>query len=148
MAPGTFRAGYSYSQTFQDGDNGFSSNYFAPNAGQTAGFGTTGNLQTNTEFASFTTGENLGRIQNSIYGTASQYSGSYFYQGASTSSVTDRLSYAVYRWLTVFGTVGYENYDYPRNGYRLSDATWTVGVTLTPKRDQHADCSVRSGCRC
>ena len=129
---GTVTAGYSYSQTFQDGDNGFASNYFAPNSAQTAGFGTTGNLQTNTEFASFTTGENLGRIQNTISATASQFSGSYFYQGASTSSVSDRLSYAVYRWLTIFGTVGYEDYDYPRSDYRLSQPTWTVGVTLSP----------------
>lgn len=129
---GTLTAGYSYAQTFQDGDNTFSPYYYAPNAAQTAGFGTTGNLQTNTEFLSYTTGENLGRIQNSISATASQFSGSYFYQGASTSSVTDRLSYVVYRWLTVFGTVGYEEYNYPRSGYKLDEPTWTVGVTLTP----------------
>ena len=129
---GTVTAGYSYSQTFQDGDNGFNSTYFSPNSAQTAGFGTTGNLQTNTEFASYTTGENLGRIQNAISATASQFSGSYFYQGASTSTVSDRLSYVLYRWLTVFGTVGYEDYNYPRSGYQLSEPTWTVGVTLTP----------------
>ena len=128
---GTLTVGYSYAQTFQDSASG-STPYFAPNAAQTAGFGTTGNLQTNTEFASYTTGENLGRIQNSVSATASQYSGSYFYQGASTSAVSDRLSYVVYRWLTVFGTVGYENYNYPRSGYKLSEPTWTVGVTLTP----------------
>ncbi len=129
---GTLTVGYSYSQTFQGSDNNFNQLYFAPNSAQTAGFGSTGNLQTNTEFASFTTGENLGRIQNSLSATASQFSGSYFYQGASTSSVTDRLSYVVYRWLTVFGTVGYENYNYPRSRYKLSEPTWTVGVTVTP----------------
>ena len=129
---GTATAGYTYAQTFQDSDNGFAQTYFAPNSAQTAGFGATGNLQTNTEFGSFTTGENLGRIQNTISATASQFSGSYFYQGASTLSVTDRLSYVVYRWLTVFGTVGYEEYNYPRSGYNLSEPTWTVGGTLTP----------------
>ncbi len=129
---GTATVGYTYSQTFQDGDNRFNNLFLAPNAGQTAGFGSTGNLQTNTEYASFTTGENLGRIQNSISATASQYAGSFYYQGASTSSIVDRLSYAVYRWLTVFGTVGYQKYDYPRSNYRLDQPTWTVGVTLTP----------------
>ena len=131
---GTLRVGYAYSQTFQDDDNRFASPYFAPTSAQTAGFGATGNLQTNTEFASFTTGENLGRISNSISATASQFSGSYFYTGASTSSVTDKLSYVVYRWLTVFGTVGYEDYNYPRSGYKLDEPTWTVGVTLTPNQ--------------
>lgn len=129
---GTVTAGYTYAQTFQDGDNQFSQNFFAPNAGQFAGFGTTGNLQTNTEFGSYTTGENLGRIQNILSATASQFSGSPYYQGASTFSVTDRLSYEVYRWLTVFGKLGYQDYNYPRSGFSLSQPTWTIGVTLTP----------------
>ena len=129
---GTITVGYTYSQTFQDSDNGYNSVYLAPNAAQTAGFGTTGNLQTNTEFGSFTTGENLGRIQESISATASQFAGSYYYQGASTLSATDRLSYVVYRWLTVFGTIGYQEYNYPRSGYLLDQPTYTVGVTLTP----------------
>lgn len=129
---GTATVGYVYAQTFQDGDNDFSSTYFAPNAAQTAGFGTTGNLQTNTEYGSYVTGEDLGRFQYALSASANQYSGSYFYQGASTYSITNRLSYLVYRWLTVFVTGGYENYDYPHSGYRLNQPTWTVGVTLTP----------------
>lgn len=129
---GTVTVGYRYSQTFQDGDNQYNQNFLAPNAGQLAGFGTTGNLQTSTEYGSYTTGENLGRVQNSISATASQYSGSYYYQGASTFSVTDRLSYELYRWLTVFGTVGYEEYNYPRSGYALNQPTWTLGATVTP----------------
>lgn len=129
---GTATVGYTYAQTFQDSDNRYNSIFLAPNAAQTSGFATTGNLQTNTEYASFTTGENLGRIQDSISATASQFSGSYYYQGASTSSVINRLSYAVYRWLTVFGTVGYQTYDYPKSGYRLNEPTGTIGVTLTP----------------
>lgn len=129
---GTAALGYTYAQTFQDSDNRFDSIYAAPFASQTAGFGTTGNLQTNTEFGSFTTGENLGRIQESISARASQYAGSYYYQGASTFSVTDRISYSVYRWLTVFGTGGYQGYHYPRSGYDLNEPTWTIGATLSP----------------
>lgn len=129
---GTLTAGYTYSQTFQSGDNQYNPVFFAPNAAQTAGFGTTGNLQTNTEFGSFTTGENLGRIQNTISAAASQLSGDYFYQGASTLSGSNRLSYAVYRWLTVFGIIGYEEYNYPRSGYKLNEPTWAVGATVSP----------------
>ena len=129
---GTATLGYTYAQTFQDGDNNFNSLYLAPNAAQTAGFATTGNLQTNTEYGSYVTGEDLGRFQYSISATASQFAGSSFYQGASTYSVSNRLSYLVYRWLTLFGTVGYENYDYPRSGFSLSQPTWTIGATVTP----------------
>ena len=129
---GTVTVGYMYAQTFQDSDNRYNSLFLAPGAANTAGFGTTGNLQTNTEFGSFTTGENLGRVQESISASASQLSGSYFYQGASTLSVTDRLSYAVYRWLTVFVTGGYQEYNYPRSSYLLDEPTYSVGVTLTP----------------
>ena len=129
---GTATIGFTYAQTFQDSDNRYDSIFLAPGAAQTAGFGTTGNLQTNTEYGSFTTGENLGRIQENISATASQYAGSFYYQGASTFSVINRLSYAVYRWLTVFGTVGFQSYDYPRSNYRLNDPTGTLGLTLTP----------------
>lgn len=129
---GTATVGLTYAQTFQDGDNRFNSIYLAPNAAQTAGFGTTGNLQTTTEYGSFSTGENLGRIQESISASASQFSGSYYYRNASTLSVVDKLSYVVYRWLSVFGTVGYQEYNYPTSNYQLDEPTWTVGVTLTP----------------
>ena len=129
---GTVTAGYSYSATFQDGNNGFVNNYFAPTAGSTAGFATTGQLQTNTEFATFSTGENLGRVQDLVQAAASQNGGSTFYQGSSTLSVRNTISYALYRWLAVLASGGYQEYNYPNGGYNLRQPTWSVGLTLTP----------------
>ena len=130
---GTVTAGYSYSQTFQDSDNQFSNNYFAPNAGQLAGFGTTGNLQTNTEYGSYTTGENLGRIQNIRFLVLLAST-----QVAITiKELLHSRSLTVYRMnsivgLTVFGTVGYQDYNYPRSGFSLSQPTWSIGATVSP----------------
>ena len=133
---GTLIAGYSYARTFQDGYGSVPSFAgFAPNAAATAGYGTTGNLATNSEFASFTTGENLGRVQDTTAVNATQNSGSDFYQGSSTFVVSNTASYAVYRWLTVLGSIGYEQYRYPRAAYSLSEPTWSVGVTVTPNAD-------------
>ena len=139
---GTVTVGYSYARTFQDGNTGFqnynnafASNLFTTNSGSAAGYGTTGNLETNTEYGSFTTGENLGRVQDSIQATASQNGGSTFYQGSNTLSASNTVSYSVYRWLALLASVGYEEYNYPQAGYRLNEPTWSVGVTLTPNPD-------------
>ncbi len=145
---GTLTAGYAYSRTFQSGDNtvtpfsnslGFNTvngpAFNTLNSTATAGFGTTGDLATNTEYATFTTGENLGRIQDTLSVTASQNSGSSFYQGSSTFAANNTLSYAVNRWLAVLGSVGYQEYRYPQGGYNLSEPSWAVGVTLTPNPD-------------
>ena len=132
---GTIVAGYAYARTFQSSDNNFRPGLLAPNAVSSAGFGTTGDLQTNSEFASFTTGENLGRFQDKIAVNATQNSGSPFYDGSSTFSASNEVSFALYRWLTLLASVGYERYDYPAAGYRLSEPTWTIGATLTPNPD-------------
>ena len=132
---GTVTAGYSYSRTFQDGNNRFTDNFFAPTAGSNAGFGATGDLATNTEFGTFTTGENLGRVQDTVEATASQNDGSFFYQGSSTLSVRNTISYAIYRWLAVLASGGYQEYNYPNGNYHLRQPTWSVGVTLTPNAD-------------
>jgi uncharacterized protein (PEP-CTERM system associated) len=133
---GTLTAGYTYSRTYQ---NGYGSvppvSGLAPNAAATAGFGTTGNLATNSEFATITSGENLGRIQDSVSVLATQNSGDPIYQGSSTFVASNTASYALYRWLTVLGSIGYEEYRYPNAGYSLSEPTWTVGATLTPNAD-------------
>lgn len=133
---GTLTAGYAYSRTFQDGFGSVGPVAgFAPNATGTAGFGATGNLATNSEFADFVTGENLGRVQDKVSVLVTQNSGSDFYQGSSTFVASNTASYAIYRWLSVLGSFGYEQYRYPRAGYSLSEPTWSVGVTLTPNPD-------------
>ena len=132
---GTVTAGYVYSASFQDNPGDIPSNFIAPNAGPTAGFGTTGNLQTNTEYATFTTGENFGRIQYAGSITASQNGGSTFYQGSNTFADDNQLSYALYRWLTLLASVGYQEYHYPNGGFNLTEPSWSVGATVIPNAD-------------
>lgn len=132
---GTVTAGYTYARTFQDSPGNIPPGFVAPNASNTAGFGTTGDLATNTEYASFVTGENLGRIQDSASVSASQNGGSAFYQGSSTFAANNTVSYAVYRWLSLLASVGYEEYDYPSSHYSLSEPSWSVGVTVTPNAE-------------
>ena len=132
---GTLTAGYVYSASFQDSAGNVPVNFFAPNAAPTAGFGTTSNLRTHTEYASFTTGENLGRFQNTTSVSASQNGGSRFYQGSTSFSANNQLSYALTRWLTLLASVGYEEYKYPNGGYSLTEPSWSVGVTVIPNAD-------------
>ncbi len=134
-ANGTLTVGYTYARTFQDADTDFGQVFSAPNANATAGFGTTGSLATNSEYASYTTGENFGRVQDTISVNASQNSGDPAYQGSSTLSANNTVSYALYRWLTLLASVGYEEYNYPQLGYRLSNPTFSVGATITPNAD-------------
>jgi hypothetical protein len=132
---GTFTAGYIYNRTFQGDYNNFGNVALVPDAANSAGFGALGNLSTNTEFATFTTGQNLGRVQDSISVTASQNSGSVFYDGSSTLQANNTVSYALYRWLTLLATGGYEEDNYPHSGYRLNEPTWLIGATVTPNPD-------------
>lgn len=132
---GTVTVGYVYSASFQDDNGNVPYNFIAPNAVSTAGYGATGNLRTNTEYASFTSGENLGRVQYSGSISAGQNSGSPFYQGSTTLQDTNQVSYALYRWLTLLASVGYEEYKYPNGGYNLTEPSWSVGFTLIPNAD-------------
>ncbi len=132
---GTLTVGYTYARTFQSGNNNYAQFFPASTATNTAGFGTIGDLETSTEFGSFTTGENFGRIQNTLSATASQNGGGAFYQGSSTFAATNTVSYSVVRWLSLLASVGYEEYSYPQSGYRLSEPTWSVGATVIPNAD-------------
>lgn len=131
---GTLNVGYRYSRVFQDSDNRYEQFYPTVNTIGAAplGYGGTGNLETHTEYATFSTGENLGRIRNTAAIMASQNGGSRLYAGSSAVVFDDVLSYAVYRWLTVFGSVGYQYLNYPSVGYTLSEPTWSVGATVIP----------------
>lgn len=132
---GTLTVGYSYSASFQDNPGNIPFGIVAPNSIPTAGYGTTGRLFTNTEYGSFTTGENLGRVQDTASVSASQNSGSTFYQGSSTFTANNEISYALYRWLTILADVGYQEYNYPNGGYKLSQPSWAVGFTVIPNAD-------------
>ncbi|HTZ69511.1 MAG TPA: hypothetical protein VMB71_02575 [Acetobacteraceae bacterium] len=89
-------------------------------------------LATERAFASFTTGENLGRFQNRVGFDGSWYDGSGELRDGRRVLVTDDASYAVNRFFTLLGEVGYENTDYPEGGFSYVGGVWAAGVRLTP----------------
>ena len=142
---GTARISYDYLRTIQDG-SGTSNNQLLVNNqqavtvdafGQLApAFGSNGNLTTHTETASFTTGENFGRYNDTITVQAVQYSGGGSYAGAYRNSVDNQFGYAVTRWLTVLAGIGYQDIQYGGTPVmRINEPTWSIGAQLTPNPD-------------
>ncbi len=134
---GTGRIGYSIARTLQDSQDGLNTFNNGLNTFDTSpGFGTTGNLTTQRERASFVTGENLGRINNETILEAVQYSGSGAYHGAYRNTVSNELGYAVSRTITLLGGIGYQDLRFSgAPGYRLREPTWNVGTRLSPNAD-------------
>ncbi len=91
-------------------------------------------LATKRAFASFTTGENLGRLRNAIGTDDNFYDGAGALAGGRRVLVTDDVSYALTRLLTLLGEVGYEDLAYPNSGYFYSGPVGSSGVRLTPNR--------------
>ena len=89
-------------------------------------------LATERAFANFTTGDDFSRFRN-VLGTDN-----YFYDasGASKSArrvlVTDDASYAVNRFVAALAEFGYENLNYPNDGFSHVGGVWAAGVRLTP----------------
>ena len=130
--------GYEYDRTLQGAqNNNFNNNPFiAPGTTvNNPGFGFTGNLSTSREYATFTTGENLGRWNDTVSLNYSQYGGSAAYGGASQGNYTNTLKYAATRAITLIGVVGYQSVQYPSQSYALNDPTWQLGATVVPNAD-------------
>jgi uncharacterized protein (PEP-CTERM system associated) len=89
-------------------------------------------LATKRAFASFTTGQDLERFQDRIAIDASFYDGSGELASGRRVLATDDASYAVNRFLSLLGEIGYENADYPEAGFRYVGGVWAAGVRLTP----------------
>ncbi len=85
-------------------------------------------------FAKFTTGEDFGRLRNEIGTDDSLYSGSGGLSGGRRLMVTDDASYAITRLVSVLGELGYENLDYPHDGYGYTGPVASGGVKLTPSQ--------------
>ena len=135
---GTAEIGYSLARTIQDNasnPNGVATRLDA--FGQLSpGFGVTGNLTTQRERASFTTGENFGRFNNELTVEAIQYSGFGVYQGAFRNTVNNELGYAVTRTITLLGGVGYQDLRFNSVPVtRIQEPTWNVGTRLAPNAD-------------
>ena len=134
---GTGQLSYTIAQTFEDTPNG---NVFVVNpalagnslAGQPF-YGSNGDLTTQQERASFTTGENFGRINNVTVLSATQYSGAGTYRGAYRNEITTTTGYALTRAFTALGMVGYQDLHYAGTPpYNVNEPIWSVGGRYAP----------------
>ncbi len=89
-------------------------------------------LATRRVFASFTTGQNYGRFQDAIDTDNSFYDGSGASRDAHRILLTDDASYAINRFVSGLGEIGYENLSYPNSGYGFVGGVWSAGVRITP----------------
>lgn len=123
-----FGAGYVYSATDAPG-------IAAGTATAFDGAGAYGSsyLATKRGFASYETGEDLGRVRNKIGTDDSFYDGSGALAGGRRLLLTDDASYAATRLVTLLGQVGYEDLSYPRSNFAYSGPVAAGGVKLTPK---------------
>ena len=140
---GTVEAGYTLSYSANSNVTGVTSNTSNPqfSAGQ---FGLltpnqtapNSNYVSNEEHASFTTGEDFGRLNHRVAVSATQYSGNGVYQGAYRSLETYDLAYAASRFVTLLGEIGHESIHYGGvPPVRIDDAVWNVGAKLAPNAD-------------
>lgn len=131
---GTAVASYTVSQTFQNTSNGTT---LAANSGSNSQgiqpFFSTGDLTTQRERLSFVTGENLGRVNNSTFVSATQYDGFGSYNGAYRNEVSNTTGYGITRAITALATVGYQDLHY--GGvfpYNVRQPLWSVGGRYAP----------------
>ena len=126
---GTLVLGYSVARTTQDLTN-------ATPAASSLLQASTGNVTTQQENISFTTGEDYGRFQDTASGVAVQYAGTGSLQGAYNDSFSNSVQYALSRLVTLTGSIGHEDIHY--GGivpFNINDITWSGGVRLTPDED-------------
>ena len=127
---------YTIARTLQnDQGNQVNNPLTQENFGQ-AGFGSIGNLTTQTESASFTSGENLGRFNDSLTGSATQFYGSGSYVGAYRNEIQNEVGFAVNHSFTVLAGLGYQDLSYSGTpGYRLNAGTYNIGFRWAPSPD-------------
>ena len=92
-------------------------------------------LATKRLFASFTSGEDYGRFQDSLSSDNNFYDGTGALANGQRLVLTDDLSYAVDRFASALGEIGYENLHYPNSGFSYVGGVWAAGARLTPNAD-------------
>lgn len=140
---GTASASASYSRSsssaprFQQTPNGFEQ------------ISAAGRSESTSQSVQFVSGENFGRWQDSAYGTISQISGTGASQGGSSLTARNSLSYAVTRWATVIGAIGYQSVRYPGavavnddgtpaarpRPYKFDGIYWNASAKFIPNAD-------------
>jgi uncharacterized protein (PEP-CTERM system associated) len=89
-------------------------------------------LATRRVFASFTTGEDFGRFQDELDTDDSFYDGSGALRNAKRVLLTNDVSYAINRFISAIGEIGYENLSYPESAYSFVGGVWSAGARITP----------------
>jgi hypothetical protein len=143
---GEAKLGYTLDVTRSNTLSGFASVPF-PTGGQNGQ-----SLVSNEEFATFTSGDILGRFQDVISidlqqaqtstdpGFINGFTGIAANQSTSTNSshnsYSNTVTYQVNRVLSVFVSGGWEDINYTGTfGQQVNDATWRFGATVTPDPD-------------
>jgi uncharacterized protein (PEP-CTERM system associated) len=128
---GTLEAGVSYLYSATDAPDYLNSpGQFVPLA-TSYNYGSSW-LATERAFGSFTTGQFMARLQDRVSVDASFYDGSGELRGGRRVLATDDASYALNRFISLLGQVGYENADYSQAGFRYVGAVGAAGVRVTP----------------
>lgn len=92
-----------------------------------------GSLTTTEEHAGFKTGSVLGRVESTTLLQAIQESGPGVLNGAHRNLAIVALGYALNRYLTPIGEIGYEDIRYATEPItKIQDAVWSVGIKATP----------------
>lgn len=140
---GTGRLSYSFDRSLQNTqdnqafNNQSANNQFLNQSGLgTPGYGAVGNLSTQREQGTFTTGENLGRITDTATAQAIQYSGSGSYVGAHRNEIQNQTGFALTRSLTLLAGYGYQDVRYGGSpGVRINQPTYDIGARYSPNPD-------------
>jgi uncharacterized protein (PEP-CTERM system associated) len=137
---GTGKIGYTYDVTNTSGRGVNQNGFVNPNNVNATGTNTdtlgNGTLTTNQETIQFDSGPAFGRVKDQVLATASQYGGTGVVRGAYQNIFSNTTGYALTRFVTVFGQLGYEDIHYGgTTPVRISEPTWAFGTTLTPNPD-------------
>jgi uncharacterized protein (PEP-CTERM system associated) len=98
------------------------------------------NTVTQGEHGLLSTGEDFGRLNNTLFANASQSTGSGLLATSHDNTITDTISYAISYSLSVNASVGYENLQYSGgNGYNTKGTTWSFGGHWAPSPDTSID---------
>lgn len=95
---------------------------------------------TQEERAVVSTGEDFGRLNDSLSVDATQGSGTGGLSTVHSSSISNSVGYAVSHAVVVTSSFGHENISYGGpTPYKIDDAIWSVGLHLTPDPDSVID---------
>jgi uncharacterized protein (PEP-CTERM system associated) len=129
---GTLNAGVGYVYTATEAPNFLDQP--APNPLLPYNYGSSW-LATKRIYANFTSGEDYGRFQDSLNSDNNFYDGTGALRNGQRVVLTNDLSYAVDRFVSALGEIGYENLNYPNSGFSYVGGVWAVGARLTPNAD-------------